>query len=155
MPQEPVAKSGRCDFGTDIDSFLDFAVDRYRIDKARIYLTGISCGAIGIWDYLAETADDRVAAAVPISGHPAWAMDKAGCAVVRAPLWEFNGALDDTIPVDFVKDANAKLRACRDPKPKELELTIYPDADHDAWTRTYDLSAGNDVYEWLLKHQRN
>ena len=38
--------------------------------------------------------------------------------------------------------------------PNELELTIYPAADHDAWTRTYDLSAGNDVYAWLLEHER-
>jgi hypothetical protein len=22
--------------------------------------------------------------------------------------------------------------------------------DHDSWTRTYDLSAGHDIYDWLL-----
>jgi hypothetical protein len=36
-----------------------------------------------------------------------------------------------------------------------MELTVYPDADHfenDAWTRTYDLSAGHDIYAWLLEH---
>ena len=70
MPQEPVAKSQRCDFGPEIDRFLEFAVDRYEIDEARIYLTGISCGAIGIWDYLAETDDNTIAAAVPISDIP-------------------------------------------------------------------------------------
>ena len=34
----------------------------------------------------------------------------------------------------------------------ELELTVYPNADHDAWTRTYDLSAGHDIYAWMLEH---
>jgi dipeptidyl aminopeptidase/acylaminoacyl peptidase len=154
MPQEPVAKSARCDFGPDVDRFLDFAVDRYEVDDARIYLTGISCGAIGIWDYLASTTDDTVAAAVPISGHPAWAMEKAGCTVARAPIWVFHGARDDTVPVDFVENSIDELRTCINPRPKELELTIYPDADHDAWTRTYDLSAGHDVFAWMSEHSR-
>lgn len=152
MPQEPAAKSQRCDFGPEIDRFLEFAVDRYEIDEARIYLTGISCGAIGVWDYLATTSDDTVAAAVPISGHPKWAMDKAGCAVARAPTWVFHGARDDTVPVDFVEQLIDELRSCTNPPPHELQLTIYPDADHDAWTRTYALSAGHDVYAWLLQH---
>jgi predicted peptidase len=155
MPQEPVAKSQRCDFGPEIDRFPDFAVDRYKVDEARIYLTGISCGAIGIWDYLAATTNDTVAAAVPISGHPAWAMEKAGCAVARVPIWVFHGARDDTVPVGFVEDSIDELRACTDPRPIELELTVYPDAAHDAWTRTYDLSAGHDVYAWLLDHERS
>ena len=154
MPQEPVAKSGRCDFGPEIDRFLKFAVDRYEIDEARIYLTGISCGAIGIWDYLAETENNKVTAAVPISGHPAWVMEKAGCSVARVPIWVFHGARDDTVPVGFVEDSIDELRACTDPPPNGLKLTTYPDADHDAWTRTYDLSAGHDIFEWMLQHER-
>ena len=152
MPQEPAAKSGRCDFGSEIDRFLEFAADRYEIDESRIYLTGISCGAIGIWDYLAQATDGTVAAAVPISGHPVWAMEKAGCAVVRAPIWLFHGALDDTVPIDDVQGAIEQLRRCTDPRPSELSLTVYPDADHDAWTRTYDRSAGHDIYAWMLEH---
>jgi hypothetical protein len=154
MPQEPVAKSQRCDFGIEIGQFLEYAVDRYEIDEARVYLTGISCGAIGVWDYLASATDGTVAAAVPISGHPRWAMDKAGCAVARVPIWDFQGALDDIVPVQAVRNAIDELRSCTDPRPSELRLTIYPDADHDAWTRTYDLSAGNDVYAWLLGHSK-
>ena len=153
MPQEPAVKSSRCDFGLDVDRFLEFALDRYDIDESRIYLTGISCGAIGVWDYLAEPRNTPVAAAVPISGHPVWAMDKAGCALPHVPLWVFHGTLDDTVPVQFVQDKINELRSCTDPAPGELELTIYPDADHDAWTRTYDLSAGHDIYSWMLEHQ--
>lgn len=155
MPQEPAAKSQRCDFGPEIDRFLEFAVDRYDIDAERIYLTGISCGAIGIWDYLAETDDNAVAAAVPISGHPAWATEEAGCAVARVAIWVFHGAQDDVVPVGFLEDSIDDLRSCTDPPPNDLELTTYPDADHDAWTRTYDLSAGHDVYAWLLQHEAN
>ena len=30
-----------------------------------------------------------------------------------------------------------------------------PDADRDASSRTCDLSAGHDVYAWLLEHERD
>jgi hypothetical protein len=36
-----------------------------------------------------------------------------------------------------------------------MQLTVYADADHDAWSRTSDLSAGNDIYAWLLEHHRD
>jgi len=154
MPQEPAAKSNQCDFGPEIARFLDFAVDRYEIDETRMYLTGISCGAIGVWDYLAQNDVPVVAAVLPISGHPDWAMDKAGCALLRAPIWDFQGALDDIIPIDWLEGRIDVLRACTDPPPGELHLTVYPDADHDAWSRTYDLTADHDVYAWLLEHTR-
>jgi hypothetical protein len=154
MPQEPAAKSNQCDFGPEVVRFLDFAVDRYAIDKTRIYLTGISCGAIGAWDYLAQQDDPVVAAVVPISGHPDWAMEKAGCAVLRTAIWDFQGALDDIIPIDWLKGRIEELRSCTDPQPGEIHLTVYPDADHDAWSRTYDLSAGHDVFAWMLQHTR-
>jgi len=32
-----------------------------------------------------------------------------------------------------------------------VKFTLYPDADHDSWTRTYD---NPELYEWLLKHSR-
>jgi len=55
--------------------------------------------------------------------------------------------------VNYVEDAVTELHACTNPPPKEVKLTVYPDADHDAWTRTYDLSAGHDVYAWLLEQE--
>ena len=160
MPQEPAARSDRCDFGPEIDQFLDFAVDRYEIDETRIYLTGISCGAIGVLDYLARSQERRVAATVPISSAPyegpeAGASVRGGCAIARTPTWFFHGALDDTVPVHYAVDAVTDLHACKNPPPKEIKLTIYSDADHDAWTRTYDGSAGHDIYGWLLKHKSN
>ena len=59
------------------------------------------------------------------------------------------------MPVHYAEDAVADLHACKNPPPNEVKLTVYPDADHDAWTRTYDGSAGHDIYEWLLDQERN
>jgi hypothetical protein len=34
------------------------------------------------------------------------------------------------------------------PGPK---LTVYPEAQHDSWTKTY---ANPELYKWFLQHQR-
>ena len=31
-----------------------------------------------------------------------------------------------------------------------IRFTVYPDAEHDSWTETYD---NPDLYEWLLQQQ--
>jgi predicted peptidase len=159
MPQYSATEAnGPCALNDEIESVIEWAGRTYRIDPARIYLTGISCGAIGVLDYLAGSQEQTVAATVPISSAPyegsyAGARVRGGCAIARTPTWLFHGALDDIVPVHYVEDAVSELHACKDPPPKEVRLTVYPDAGHDAWTRTYDLSAGNDVYAWLLEQE--
>jgi dipeptidyl aminopeptidase/acylaminoacyl peptidase len=32
-----------------------------------------------------------------------------------------------------------------------IKYTLYPDANHDSWTRTYE---NNNLYEWLLSHSK-
>ena len=142
-----------CAIGDDIAAFLDFAIGHYEVDPARVYLTGISCGAIGTWDYFATHGNEVVAAAVLISGHPEWALEEAGCApLTEVPVWAFHGALDNIVPMVHVEGPIDEIQACEGSDPIELELTVYPNADHDAWTRTYNLSAGHDIYAWMLEH---
>ena len=156
MPQYSFAEAnGPCALNDEIESVIEWADRTYRIDRSRIYLTGISCGAIGVLDYLASSQERRVAATVPISSAPyegpdAGARVRGGCSIARTPTWFFHGALDDIVPVHYVQNAVKELRACTDPRPKVLKLTVYPDADHDSWSRTYDGSAGHDIYGWLL-----
>ena len=71
MPQYSFAEAnGPCALNDEIESVIEWADRTYRIDPARIYLTGISCGAIGVLDYLASSQERRVAATVPISSAP-------------------------------------------------------------------------------------
>jgi predicted peptidase len=114
-----------------------------RIDPARVYLTGLSMGAFGAWD-LATTAPERFAALVAISGggNPVPA-----CRLRSTPVWLVHGQLDDVIPVEESQVLARRLAACGAP----VRLTIYPDAGHDAWTRTYE---GPEFLEWLLAQRR-
>jgi hypothetical protein len=47
-----------------------------------------------------------------------------------------------------------QLAACPAPPALEIKKTIYPGVGHDSWSRTYDLSAGHDVYAWMLSKTR-
>ena len=143
-----------CRIASEVDAFLRFAIEQYDIDPERVYLTGISCGAIGAWDYLSLHTNEVVAGAVLISGHAADAVAAAGCSLARVPIWAFHGDVDDIVPRARIEAPMAELEACADPAPVDLRLTVYPGVDHDAWSQTYDLSAGHDIYNWLLEHRR-
>ena len=69
------------------------------------------------------------------------------------PVWAFHGGADSIVPKANIVTPIAELEACRDPAPVDVRLTIYPRAGHDAWSQTYDLSAGHDIYAWLLGHE--
>lgn len=154
MPQHAPVAAERCWQAGDVDAFLRFAIGHYNVDESRVYLTGLSCGAIGAWDYLAAHGDEVVAAAVLVAGRATQAVTEAGCRLGRVPIWAFHGGADKVVPVAGITSPIKALNTCTDPAPVDLRLTIYPKAGHDSWTRTYDLSAGHDIYAWLLQHQR-
>lgn len=114
---------------------------RVRIDPNRIYLTGLSRGGHGTWRW-AVTHPGLFAAIVPISGH---GNPQLACLLKQTPVWAFHGALDTVVPPSGSSDMAAAVNACGG----NARLTIYPDAGHDAWTRTYDDPF---LYTWLL-HQ--
>jgi predicted esterase len=153
-PQHDVADelSPPCFTPEEIRSFLTYAIAAYDVDPSRVYLTGLSCGAIGAWDYLAEHGDDQVAAVVPIAGdgRPAW--DAVGCLLGEVPIWAFHGAADDVVDPQGSIEPITRLQACTSPPAEDARLTIYPDVGHDSWTATYAVGADDDIYTWMLGH---
>ena len=148
-PQNP--HSG-CFTSADIDALYSYALANYEIDTKRIYHTGQSCGAIGGWNYLAEHLDEHVAAAVLISGDGRDAFASAGCDLGKVAIWGLHNEKDGSVTSEGTISPINDLMNCS-PKP-DVKLTIYPEETaHDAWTKTYDLSAGNDIYSWLLEHE--
>lgn len=117
---------------------------RYSIDIDRIYLTGLSMGGQGTW-YWASQDPIRFAAILPICGkaEPEW-----GRKVAHLPTWVFHGAKDPTVPLE---ESEAIVEAMKSVggQPK---FTIYPEAEHDSWTETYNNLA---VYDWLLNQTRD
>lgn len=142
-----------CHQPANIDAFLRWAIVTYDIDPTRVYLTGLSCGAIGTWDYLgSHIQDELLAAAVPICGDGNLAWNQQSCALGTLPIWGFHGDADDVVNVIGTFLPLTRIQQCDDPPAIDARLTIYPGVGHDSWTMTYDLSAGHDIYAWLLSH---
>lgn len=125
-------------------ALIDEIVSTYRIDETRIYLTGLSMGGYGTWSLAAE-APERFAAIAPICGGGLriWALTLA-----NMPVWAFHGARDRTVPAE---ESRRMIEALKSRGNQDVRLTIYPEAEHDSWTETYDNPG---LYEWLLSQQR-
>jgi predicted peptidase len=156
-----IAPGGGCPSSATIDAFFTWAIAHYTVDPKRIYLTGLSCGAIGSWDYLAQHQAAVVAAAVLLSGNPgvpmqagsAWA--RAGCSLGAAAIWSLHGDMDPTVPYAPDHDTLTELLACPMPPRRAAMFTDVVGGMHDIWDPTYDLSAGHgDIYKWMLDNAK-
>lgn len=145
---------GGCPTAKEIHDFIQFAVATYNVDPKRVYLTGLSCGALGIDSYLETYGDQQIAAAVPIAGDSLGVWSMQGCRLARTVgLWVFHGDADNIVSIAGDNQALPRFQTCQ-PR-RDVEYTVYPGKGHIAsWVITYDLSAGHDIYSWLLKFSR-
>jgi predicted esterase len=151
----PQHRGTGCPSASEIRNFITYAARQYDVDPRRLYLTALSCGAIGSWNYIGVNLDSQIAGAVLIAGDPgkvdagtsAWGRNQ--CNLGRVPIWSFHGDADTRVRIANNRDTMTNLIAC--PQPREDErFTVYPGVGHDSWTRTYNLDAGHDIYSWLL-----
>jgi len=127
---------------------IDDLIENYNVDKNRIYITGLSMGGYGTYEMLTRYPD-LFAAAVPICGGIGSMYTRMNLLQLKdIPLWIFHGKIDEVVPVkesEEIYDVLTSIGA------KDLHMTIYPDLNHDSWTRTY---GNHEVYEFLLKHSK-
>lgn len=115
----------------------------YKVDPARIYLTGLSMGGYGTWS-LAAAYPEKWAAIVPIcgGGNPADA-DK----IKHIPCWVWHGDKDQAVKVERSRDMVAALKkAGGTPRYTELE-----EIGHFSWDAAY---ASEDLYAWLFAQKK-
>eukprot|EP01132_Coremiostelium_polycephalum_P006054 gene6054-7541_t len=118
-----------------------------KIDYTRIYITGISAGGYSTY-YVASKWVNSIAAIVPIVPGNYDSKWTNTIASANLPIWNFLNQNDSL--AKFAIDATKELNDAGI-KPK-TELTIYPSANHDAWTATYNTNNNqNDIYSWMLK----
>ena len=122
---------------------IDKIANEYKVDKSRIYLTGLSMGGFGTWALAAEHPD-VFAAIAPICG--GGSPEKAE-AYVGIPTWVFHGAKDSVVPIALSEKMVEAIKAAGG----EPKFTVYPEANHDSWTATYD---NPEFYEWLFAQKK-
>jgi len=126
-----------------LTALLDEIVEKYKVDRDRIYVTGLSMGGFGTWS-LGAFSPERFAALVPIcgGGEPYWAK-----ALTRVPVRIFHGAKDGVVPLARSEQMHQALKKAG----ADVQLTVYPEAGHNSWTEAY---ADPKLYEWLLQQKR-
>lgn len=133
-----------------LEVLLDRLITEYPVDRQRVYLTGLSLGGFGAWDY-ALRHPGRFAAVVPIAGGYTFSSTSAPeniCGLKNLPIWAFHGKLDEAVPFELSQILVDALKTCSG----KARLTLYPDGDHHAsWTRAY---ADPALWEWLLAQRK-
>jgi predicted peptidase len=131
---------------------LDHVMVENKVDGGRVYLTGLSMGGYGTWK-LALAYPEKFAAIAPICGGgeyiDALLASRAKAAALKSlPVWAFHGAKDNVVPLE---ESERMVDALKKIGVKDVKLTVYPEADHNSWSETYN---NPEFYEWLLKHER-
>ena len=126
-----------------LDQLLDHVAKTYRVDRTRIYLTGLSRGGHASWRWaIAEPKRFAAVAAIAGRGNPGEA-----CRLMDLPIWAFHGDRDDVVTPEGSFNMARAIRACGG---RKVRLTIYPDLGHNAWDPAYDDPA---LYAWLLEQK--
>lgn len=140
-PQNPPDQRWSAD---TLTALLDHVEATYRVKADQIYVTGLSMGGQGVYR-LATATPDRFAAIGPVCGR---SVPDQACTLKDLPTWIFHGQRDTVIRPWHSTAMFDAMQACG---ATEVGLTMYPDANHNSWERTY---ANPDFYAWLLRHSR-
>ncbi|MGB9597984.1 MAG: prolyl oligopeptidase family serine peptidase, partial [Candidatus Poribacteria bacterium] len=127
-----------------LNALLNDIIRKYSVDKNRIYLTGLSMGGFATWSF-AIAHPERFAAIVPICGG---GDPEKVSAIKDIPVWVFHGAKDNVVKLEQSERMVNALKQVGG----NVKFTVYPDAEHDSWTATYD---NPELYEWLLQQSKS
>lgn len=144
----------------NIRAFIRFLIKTYPIDPERVYLTGFSMGAFGVFHYLAEYGDSSgVAAAIPISGGGTASIGRK----IRVPIWAFHGDADNTITLQGDLDMIDSINAGNPQIP--AKITVLPGIGHPNITQpVYTASAmgteskeyapfAESIFTWMFRYR--
>lgn len=123
---------------------VDAALKELPIDRDRVYLTGLSMGGFGTWEWAARRPDLWAAAAPVCGGGTA----EQATAAAALPLWVAHGAADPLVKVGRGREmVAAAVEAGGNPIYVE-----YPFIGHDSWTPAYGTPDG--LPAWLFRQRK-
>jgi predicted peptidase len=122
---------------------IDELLANYPIDTTRIYIMGLSMGAIAVYDLVCRYPD-RFAAAVPICGavNPSRLSSAA-----EVDFMIFHGSDDKEIPSICSRNAYKTLTA----EGAEVSYVEFAGVEHDCWSMALNYP---DLLMWLFSKHR-
>jgi hypothetical protein len=168
----PQALDSDCNWVRNAPAFIEFILQRYgaRVDRDRIYITGLSLGGEGTWAYARDHVS-TVAAIVSVCarksgtgydvlrGKPIWAFHAVGDSVVPSShtasmLAEATGVappyLDNVGSTGYFRPSNWDEWRIGELGPNAGEnpmFTVYTGGRHDIWIQAYRNEA---MWSWLF-----
>ena len=123
---------------------IDALKTEFSVDPHRVYLTGVSMGGFGTWEYVARRPE-LFAAAAPMAGY---SDPRQVERFAKIPFWIFHGGADRTNPVQGSRTMYALLQKAG----ADVRYTEYPETDHGpsfgkAWAEA-------DLLPWIFSQRR-
>ncbi len=137
-------KIGKCSANMELVlALLEERIVTLKVDRKRVYVSGISMGGYGTWDILVRRPD-LFAAAIPVCGGG----DAYKAHVIRTiPIWVFHGGADTVVPTVRSRQMVSALWQCEG----NVRYTEYPGMGHGSWGPTYN---NKEVFDWLTSQHK-
>jgi predicted esterase len=140
-----------------MDGMLNEALTAYRVDRKRVYVTGLSMGGEATYRFALHRPETFAAIAPLAAFNPKYAPStlRQGYKAFEVPMerikdlpvWAIHGENDIVVPLNVAQSTVDDLEKAGG----NVRFTILKDHDHDVWTDTY---SNPKFYDWLLQHQR-
>jgi dienelactone hydrolase len=169
---------------SEVNDIINYALQNYKVDVNRVYLSGLSLGGGSTWNYAGQSVEyaNRLAAIVPFSGASSVNDNISrddNIAQANLPVWTFvNGphpsALDPNSGQPLDQDSTYRRLAQEyinaintHAHSSDALITIYPTGDHNSWETPLEggntLVGGNtggtgnpsNIYTWMLSKSRS
>lgn len=116
----------------------------FSIDRARLYLYGMSMGGLAVWDILARRPKVFAAAAIAAGRGTPMHADR----MTDVAIWIFHGTRDDAVPYRHALVMHdALVRAGK----TDFRMTTFENAGHGIWAMTADTPG---FIDWMFAQRR-
>lgn len=122
-----------------VHKLIQQIISDYPIDTNRLYITGLSMGAQGAWDFITRYPD-LFAAAIPMSGG---GDPKKMERIKHLPLWVFHGTMDKAVSVNGLRKVVTALKS----HGSNVIFTELADGQHVIWKPLYENRL---LQDWLF-----
>ncbi|WP_276485223.1 PKD domain-containing protein [Paraflavitalea pollutisoli] len=140
-----------------VDEMIEYAKKNLRIDENRIFLTGLSLGGGGVWQYAGATLDNaKKFAGIGLCCAVCPYINFSNLTNANLPIWAFHAQDDYTVGVGCTTNGIASINKLN-PAVKPY-MTIWPDGGHWIWGRVFDVaynSQNPNLYEWFLGQNKS
>jgi predicted peptidase len=116
---------------------IDALSEEYSVNLNRIYITGFSAGANGVWGII-NKYPDKFRAAVPVSGYNNITPEN----LINIPIYAIVGGYESGFKASMTRMVNSIQEA-----GGNVSLNIIPQANHSVTQSSYTT---NELYTWLL-----